>query len=50
VLYGLFRYLYLIHVKNAGGAPEEIVLCDKPLLAALGLWGLAVVLVLYVAQ
>ena len=50
VLYGLFRYLYLIHVKNAGGAPEEIVLRDKPLLAALGLWGLAVVLVLYVAQ
>jgi len=50
VLYGLFRYLYLIHVKNAGGAPEEIVLRDKPLMAALGLWGLAVVLILYVAQ
>ncbi len=50
VLYGLFRYLYLIHVKNAGGAPEEIVLRDKPLLAAVGLWGFAVVLVLYVAQ
>ena len=50
VLYGLFRYLYLIHVRNAGGAPEEIVLKDKPLMAALGLWGLAVVLILYVAQ
>jgi len=47
VLYGLFRYLYLIHVKNEGGAPEDIAVKDKPLIAALGLWGLAVVLVLY---
>lgn len=49
VLYGLFRYLYLIHVKNMGGAPEEIVLRDKALMAALGLWGLGVVLVMYLA-
>jgi 4-hydroxybenzoate polyprenyltransferase len=47
VLYGLFRYLYLIHVKNEGGAPEEIVIQDKPLIAALGLWALAVVIALY---
>ncbi len=49
VLYGLFRYLYLLHVKNEGGAPEDIVLKDKPIMATIGLWGLAVVLVLYFA-
>jgi 4-hydroxybenzoate polyprenyltransferase len=47
VLYGLFRYLYLIHVKKEGGAPEELLLSDKPLLATGVLWVLAVVLVLY---
>ncbi len=47
VLYGLFRYLYLIHVKKEGGAPDELVLSDKPLLATGVLWVLAVVVVLY---
>lgn len=47
VLYGLFRYLYLIHVKKEGGAPDELLLSDKPLLATGFLWVLAVVLVLY---
>ena len=49
VLYGLFRYLYLLHVKNEGGAPEDIVVKDKPIMATIALWGLAVVLVLYFA-
>lgn len=49
VLYGLFRYLYLIHVKGEGGAPEEIVIRDKPLIACFGLWALAVVMILYLA-
>jgi 4-hydroxybenzoate polyprenyltransferase len=48
VLYGIFRYLYLIHVKNEGGSPEELILQDKPLLACVALWGLAVAVVLYV--
>ncbi len=48
VLYGIFRYLYLIHVGGKGGAPEEIVFSDRPLQAAIGLWGLSVVIVLYV--
>jgi len=48
ILYGLFRYLYLIHVRSEGGAPEELILRDKPLLASVALWGLAVVVVLYV--
>ncbi|MEA3376837.1 MAG: decaprenyl-phosphate phosphoribosyltransferase [Chloroflexota bacterium] len=48
VLYGIFRYLYLIHVRGMGGAPEEIVLSDRPLQLAIGLWGLSVVVVMYV--
>lgn len=47
VLYGIFRYLYLIHVKGMGGAPEEIALSDRPLQATVVLWGLSVVIVMY---
>jgi len=47
VMYGIFRYLYLIHVKGIGGAPEEIVLTDRPLQATAVLWGLSVVAVMY---
>lgn len=47
VLYGIFRYLYLIHVKGMGGAPEEIALSDRPLQATVILWGLSVVIVMY---
>jgi len=48
VLYGIFRYLYLIHVKELGGAPEEIVLSDRALQVDILLWGLSVVIVMYV--
>jgi len=48
VLYGIFRYLYLIHVRGMGGAPEEIVLTDRPLQVAILFWGLSVVVVMYV--
>jgi 4-hydroxybenzoate polyprenyltransferase len=48
VLYGIFRYLYLIHVRGMGGSPEEIVLSDRPLQAAIVLWGLSIVVVMYV--
>lgn len=47
VIYGLFRYLYLIRIERIGGAPEEIVLTDRPMQAAIGLWGLTVILILY---
>jgi hypothetical protein len=47
VIYGLFRYLYLIYVRGEGGAPEDIVLKDRPLLIDVLLWGLTVVAVLY---
>lgn len=47
VIYGIFRYLYLIQVEQAGGAPEDIVLTDRPLQAAILLWGLSVLFVFY---
>lgn len=47
-LYIVFRLLYLVHVKQEGGSPEEMVLRDKPLLGALVAWGIAIVGVLYV--
>ena len=47
VIYGLFRYLYLIHVKGEGGAPEELLLTDRPLLATVLLWGAVALAILY---
>jgi 4-hydroxybenzoate polyprenyltransferase len=47
VIYGFFRYLYLLQVKGEGGAPEEIVLKDLPLQATFILWGAAAIAVLY---
>ena len=47
VLYGLFRYLYLIHVKGEGGAPEEILLGDTPFLINCCLWGASVLVIFY---
>jgi len=48
VLYAVFRYLYLVQVKNLGGEPEEIVLRDRPLQVGVLLWALSVVLIMYV--
>jgi len=47
VIYGIFRYLYVIHVQGNGGAPDEILLTDKPLQLSIGLFGLTVVVILY---
>ncbi len=47
VLYGLFRYLYLVYRKNEGGSPEQLLMTDLPLLACIVLWGLSCVVVLY---
>ncbi|MCH8191373.1 MAG: decaprenyl-phosphate phosphoribosyltransferase [Chloroflexi bacterium] len=38
VLYGIFRYLFLIHRRNLGGSPEEIFLTDRPMLINILLW------------
>jgi hypothetical protein len=47
-LYTLFRLLYLIHVRHEGGAPEEILLRDRPLQVTLALWAVVIFLALYV--
>jgi len=47
VIYFLFRYLYLVHVKHLGGAPDELIFKDKPLFFSAVFWAVAVVLILY---
>ncbi len=47
VIYSVFRYQYLLQVENAGGAPEDLVLADRPLQIAIVLFGLAVLVVFY---
>jgi 4-hydroxybenzoate polyprenyltransferase len=48
VLYSIFRYLYLIHQKNLGGSPEEILVRDVPFIISNLCWGIVVVLILYI--
>jgi 4-hydroxybenzoate polyprenyltransferase len=47
VLYGIFRYLYLVHQKRGGGSPAAMLLTDRPLLACVALWALSVCAILY---
>src|SRR3990172_6034870 len=46
-VYTIFRYLYLIQVEHAGGAPEDILLSDRPFQLAMLLWGLILLVVFY---
>lgn len=46
-LYGIFRYLYLVHQKEGGGSPAELLITDRPLLACVALWALTVVALIY---
>jgi len=48
VMYGIFRYLYLIQVKHRGGAPEEVIYSDRPLQITIILWGITVLAIFYV--
>lgn len=48
VIYGVFRYMYLVLVDACGGSPEEVLLSDRPLQAALVLWGAGILLLYYV--
>jgi 4-hydroxybenzoate polyprenyltransferase len=48
VIYGMFRYLYLITVREIGGAPEDIVYTDRPLQVDVVLWGFSVLLIFYI--
>jgi hypothetical protein len=47
VLYGIFRYLYVIHVQGNGGAPDEVLLVDRPLQISIALFTLTAVAILY---
>jgi 4-hydroxybenzoate polyprenyltransferase len=47
-IYGVFRYLYLIQIKKRGGAPEEILLSDRPLQVTVILWGFTVMVIFYI--
>ena len=46
-LYGIFRYLYLVHQREGGGSPSELLLNDRPLLVCVALWGAAVAIIIY---
>lgn len=48
VLYGIFRYLYLVHVRGEIAPPDEVALKDRPLQIDLALWALSVIVFLYV--
>jgi 4-hydroxybenzoate polyprenyltransferase len=49
VLYGIFRYLYLVHRKEQGGSPTDMLMTDRPLLIAVALWAAALVAIVYTA-
>ena len=46
-LYGIFRYLYVVHQREGGGSPADLLLTDRPLLACVALWALTVALIIY---
>jgi len=47
VLYGVFRYLYLIYRKERGGEPEKILLTDLPLIMDILLWVASLIIIIY---
>lgn len=50
VVYGIFRYLYLVHKKGKGASPSNVLLTDRPLQANIVLYVVAVFLILYVIR
>jgi hypothetical protein len=48
VIFGVFRYLYLVQVEECGGAPEEVLFSDRPLQVCIVLWGVVIAIVFYV--
>jgi len=50
VLYGIFRYLYLVHQKDRGDSPTDMLLTDRPLLITVALWVALVIAIVYTAQ
>ena len=50
VMYGLFRYLFLVREGDIGGAPEELLFRDRALLAAVVVWPLLAITMLYLGR
>ena len=50
VIYGIFRYLYLIQVMQTGEAPEEVLFSDRPLQATIFLWGITILSIFYLSM
>jgi hypothetical protein len=48
VVFGIFRYLYLIHRKHLGGSPTQLVIKDNPLRIAILAWIAAFVIIVYI--
>ncbi|HZE89883.1 MAG TPA: UbiA prenyltransferase family protein, partial [Verrucomicrobiae bacterium] len=48
VIYGVFRYLYLVHKRDLGGSPTEALFSDRPLLMNIVLWAVAAGMILYI--
>jgi 4-hydroxybenzoate polyprenyltransferase len=46
-LYGIFRYLYLVHRRAGGGSPSDLLLSDRPLIVCVALWALAMAILIY---
>jgi 4-hydroxybenzoate polyprenyltransferase len=46
-LYGIFRYLYLVHQREGGGDPSEVLLTDRPILLCVALWGASIIALVY---
>jgi len=50
ILYGIFRYQYIVYKKNEGGSPDEIVLSDKPLIINILLWITSSIIIIYAVK
>jgi hypothetical protein len=50
VLYGIFRYLYLLYRRDMGGSPSDLVVNDRALLLDALLWMLATFAIIYGAR
>lgn len=50
VIYGIFRYLYIVHVQGNGGAPDEVLLTDRPLQVNILLFGVTILTILYIVR
>jgi 4-hydroxybenzoate polyprenyltransferase len=47
VVYGIFRYLFIVHIRQSGGSPETVLLTDVPLIAGIALWAVAAGAIIY---